>query len=49
MTHSAKLDVVGVGLNATDTLIPVATIPRVGPKSNFVPRKCCPAARSLPP
>jgi len=35
MTLSAKLDVVGVGLNATDTLIPVAHYPDRGSKVEF--------------
>jgi sulfofructose kinase len=32
MTHSPKVDLVGVGLNATDTLIPVAHYPASGSK-----------------
>jgi len=35
MTHSPKLDVVGVGLNATDTFIPVAHYPARGSKVEF--------------
>jgi sulfofructose kinase len=35
MTHSAKLDVVGVGLNAADTFIPVAHFPERGSKVEF--------------
>jgi sulfofructose kinase len=35
MTHSPKLDVVGVGLNATDTFIPVAHYPVRGSKVEF--------------
>jgi sulfofructose kinase len=35
MPHSPKLDVVGVGLNATDTFIPVAHYPARGSKVEF--------------
>jgi sulfofructose kinase len=35
MTESSKVDVVGVGLNATDTLIPVAYYPARGSKVEF--------------
>src|SRR6266567_4092738 len=35
MTRSAKIDVVGVGLNATDTFIPVAHYPARGAKVEF--------------
>jgi sulfofructose kinase len=35
MTHSPKLDVVGAGLNATDTFIPVAHYPVRGSKVEF--------------
>ena len=35
MTHSPMLDVVGVGLNATDTFIPVAHYPARGSKVEF--------------
>jgi sulfofructose kinase len=35
MTHSPNLDVVGVGLNATDTFIPVAHYPARGSKVEF--------------
>jgi sulfofructose kinase len=35
MTDSSKVDVVGVGLNATDTLIPVAHYPARGSKVEF--------------
>ncbi len=35
MMHSPKLDVVGVGLNATDTFIPVAHYPARGSKVEF--------------
>jgi sulfofructose kinase len=35
MAHSTKLDVVGVGLNATDTFIPVAHYPARGSKVAF--------------
>jgi sulfofructose kinase len=35
MPHSPKLDVVGVGLNATDTFIPVAHFPARGSKVEF--------------
>src|SRR5256884_6042480 len=35
MAESSKVDVVGVGLNATDTLIPVAHYPARGSKVEF--------------
>jgi len=35
MTSAAKMDVVGVGLNATDTLIPLAQYPASGSKVEF--------------
>src|SRR6266566_3245174 len=35
MTRSSKIDVVGVGLNATDTFIPVAHYPARGSKVEF--------------
>src|SRR6267142_3237635 len=35
MTNAPKVDVVGVGLNATDTLIPVAHYPARGSKVEF--------------
>jgi len=35
MTESSKVDVVGVGLNASDTLIPVAHYPARGSKVEF--------------
>src|SRR6266481_5334199 len=35
MTSDAKVDVVGVGLNATDTLIPLAQYPASGSKVEF--------------
>src|SRR5713101_8073808 len=35
MTESSKVDVVGVGLNASDTLIPVAHYPASGSKVEF--------------
>jgi sulfofructose kinase len=35
MTHWSKVDVVGVGLNATDTFIPVARYPARGSKVEF--------------
>src|SRR5229473_3398756 len=35
MTRSSKIDVVGVGLNATDTFIPVAHYPERGSKVEF--------------
>jgi sulfofructose kinase len=45
MTHSAKLDVVGVGLNATDTLIPVAHYPTRGSKVEFRSAKVLPGGQ----
>jgi sulfofructose kinase len=35
MTNSSRCDVVGVGLNATDTLIPLARYPAIGSKVEF--------------
>src|SRR5438876_10557675 len=35
MTESSKIDIVGVGLNASDTLIPVAHYPARGSKVEF--------------
>jgi sugar/nucleoside kinase (ribokinase family) len=35
MTKVSKVDVVGVGLNATDTLIPLATFPKAGAKIEY--------------
>jgi sulfofructose kinase len=35
MTKSKKVDLVGVGLNATDTLIPLSTYPQLGSKVEF--------------
>ncbi len=45
MTHSTKLDVVGVGLNATDTLIPVAHYPARGSKVEFRSAKVLPGGQ----
>ena len=45
VTHSAKLDVVGVGLNATDTLIPVAHYPARGSKVEFRSAKVLPGGQ----
>jgi sulfofructose kinase len=47
MAHSAKLDVdvVGVGLNATDTLIPVAHYPSRGSKVEFRSAKVLPGGQ----
>jgi sulfofructose kinase len=47
MMHSAKLavDVVGVGLNATDTLIPVAHYPSRGSKVEFRSAKVLPGGQ----
>ncbi len=45
MTHSPKLDVVGVGLNATDTLIPVAHYPARGSKVEFRSAKVLPGGQ----
>ncbi|WP_263382733.1 carbohydrate kinase family protein [Granulicella arctica] len=35
MTKSSKVDLVGVGLNATDTLIPLAQYPEAGSKTEY--------------
>src|SRR5712691_12760720 len=45
MTRSAKLDVVGVGLNAIDTLIPVAHYPARGSKVEFRSAKVLPGGQ----
>jgi sulfofructose kinase len=45
MTISPKLDVVGVGLNATDTLIPVAHYPSRGSKIEFRSAKVLPGGQ----
>jgi sulfofructose kinase len=45
MTHSPKLDVVGVGLNATDTFIPVAHYPERGSKVEFRSAKVLPGGQ----
>jgi sulfofructose kinase len=45
MTLSSKLDVVGVGLNATDTLIPVAHYPARGSKVEFRSAKVLPGGQ----
>jgi sulfofructose kinase len=45
MTISPKLDVVGVGLNATDTLIPVAHYPSRGSKVEFRSAKVLPGGQ----
>src|SRR5438874_9266719 len=45
MTHATKLDVVGVGLNATDTLIPVAHYPARGSKVEFRSAKVLPGGQ----
>ena len=45
MTVSPKLDVVGVGLNATDTLIPVAHYPARGSKIEFRSAKVLPGGQ----
>jgi len=45
MTISPKLDVVGVGLNATDTLIPVAHYPPRGSKIEFRSAKVLPGGQ----
>ena len=41
MTNLPKVDVVGVGLNATDTLIPVPHFPERGSRWKFIPRMRC--------
>jgi sulfofructose kinase len=45
MPHSPKLDVVGVGLNATDTFIPVAHYPALGSKVEFRSAKVLPGGQ----
>jgi sulfofructose kinase len=45
MTISPRLDVVGVGLNATDTLIPVAHYPSRGSKIEFRSAKVLPGGQ----
>jgi len=45
MPHSPKLDVVGVGLNATDTFIPVAHYPARGSKVEFRSAKVLPGGQ----
>ena len=45
MTNSYKVDVVGVGLNATDTLIPVAHYPERGSKVEFRSAKVLPGGQ----
>jgi sulfofructose kinase len=45
MTHPSKVDVVGVGLNATDTLIPVAHYPARGSKVEFRSAKVLPGGQ----
>jgi len=45
MTNLSKVDVVGVGLNATDTLIPVARYPARGSKIEFRSAKVLPGGQ----
>ena len=45
MTRSTKIDVVGVGLNATDTFIPVAHYPERGSKVEFRSAKVLPGGQ----
>jgi len=45
MTRSSKIDVVGVGLNATDTFIPVAHYPERGSKVEFRSAKVLPGGQ----
>jgi sulfofructose kinase len=45
MTNPSKVDVVGVGLNATDTLIPVAHYPSRGSKVEFRSAKVLPGGQ----
>src|SRR5712664_3797275 len=45
MTRSTRIDVVGVGLNATDTLIPVAHYPERGSKVEFHSAKVLPGGQ----
>jgi len=45
MMHSPKIDVVGVGLNAIDTLIPVAHYPARGSKVEFRSAKVLPGGQ----
>src|SRR3989441_360785 len=46
MTESSKVDVVGVGLNASDTLIPVAHYPARGSKVEFRPARVWPGGQA---
>src|SRR6266852_8008011 len=45
MTNSYKVDVVGVGLNASDTFIPVAHFPERGSKVEFRSAKVLPGGQ----
>src|SRR5437660_5325763 len=45
MANPSKVDVVGVGLNATDTLIPVAHYPARGSKVEFRSAKVLPGGQ----
>ncbi len=45
MTYSPKVDVVGVGLNATDTFIPVVHYPKRGSKVEFRSAKILPGGQ----
>jgi sulfofructose kinase len=45
MSSTPKVDVVGVGLNATDTLIPVHHYPPAGSKVEFRPANVLPGGQ----
>ncbi len=49
MTEPSLVDLVGVGLNATDTLIPLPSFPHAAPRSNTPTPPSCPAAKPPPP
>jgi sulfofructose kinase len=46
MTESAKVDLVGVGLNATDTLIPLASYPIRGSKTEYASASIMPGGQT---
>src|ERR1700761_3452896 len=45
MTEMQKVDMVGVGLNATDTVIPLATYPERGAKVEYSDRSLMPGGQ----
>ncbi len=46
MTEPSKVDLVGVGLNATDTLIPLATFPKRGSKTEYASASVMPGGQA---